>query len=202
MSLETMIRGTCEPSRLLDIVENFILFSETKGGLVKLVAKNHQYLGVNNAIAALQEIKKNQGRLGVFWHTQGSGKSFSMVFFAQKVLRKVPGNWTFVVVTDRQELDEPDLQELRELRRGDGGAGAGDERRAPEAAFAGGSPLRLHADPEVPHREGRDVPEAVGPRGHHRDDRRGAPQPVRHLGAEHAERAAQRGVHRASPARR
>ena len=46
------------------------------------------------------------GRLGVFWHTQGSGKSVSMMFFAQKVLRKLPGNWTFVVVTDRQELDD------------------------------------------------------------------------------------------------
>jgi type I restriction enzyme R subunit len=106
VSLETMIRGTCEPSRLLDIVENFILFSESKGGLVKMVAKNHQYLGVNRSIAALQEIKKNKGRLGVFWHTQGSGKSYSMVFFAQKAMRKLPGNFTFVVVTDRQELDE------------------------------------------------------------------------------------------------
>jgi type I restriction enzyme, R subunit len=106
VSLETMIRGTCEPSRLLDVVENFILFSESKGGLVKMVAKNHQYLGVNRSIAALQEIKKNKGRLGVFWHTQGSGKSYSMVFFAQKAMRKLPGNYTFVVVTDRQELDE------------------------------------------------------------------------------------------------
>ena len=77
-----------------------------KGGLVKVVAKNHQYLGVNNAIDAVREIKENQGRLGVFWHTQGSGKSFSMVFFSQKVLRKVPGNWTFVIVTDRNELDD------------------------------------------------------------------------------------------------
>ena len=49
---------------------------------------------------------QNQGRLGVFWHTQGSGKSYSMVFFAQKMLRKLPGNWTFVVVTDRDDLDD------------------------------------------------------------------------------------------------
>ena len=69
------------------------------------MAKNHQFLGVNNAINAVTHLKQNQGRLGVFWHTQGSGKSFSMVFFAQKVLRKLPGNWTFVVVTDRDELD-------------------------------------------------------------------------------------------------
>jgi type I restriction enzyme R subunit len=106
VSLETMIRGVCEPARLLDILENFTLFAEAKGGFIKLLGKNHQYLGVNNALDALREIKKNEGRLGVFWHTQGSGKSISMIFFAQKVLRKMPGNWTFVIVTDRQELDD------------------------------------------------------------------------------------------------
>jgi type I restriction enzyme R subunit len=105
VSLDTMIRGTCEPKRLLDILENFMLFNEATGGLVKLVAKNHQYLGVNNATEALKQIEKNRGRLGVFWHTQGSGKSYSMVFFSQKVLRKIPGNFTFVIVTDRQDLD-------------------------------------------------------------------------------------------------
>jgi type I restriction enzyme R subunit len=105
VSLETMIRGTCEPARLLDILENFMLFNEATGGLVKLVAKNHQYLGVNNATEALKQIETNRGRLGVFWHTQGSGKSYSMVFFSQKVLRKIPGNFTFVIVTDRHDLD-------------------------------------------------------------------------------------------------
>ncbi|MEW6584961.1 MAG: type I restriction endonuclease subunit R [Nitrospirota bacterium] len=106
ISLETVLRGTCEPIRFLDILENFLLFMEVRGGVVKVVPKNHQYLGVENAMAALREIKNRKGRLGVFWHTQGSGKSISMVFFSQKVLRKVPGNWTFVVVTDRQELDD------------------------------------------------------------------------------------------------
>lgn len=105
ISLETVIRGSCEKARFLDLVENFVAFDESKGGLVKVTAKNHQYLGVNNSVAALGEIKDNQGRLGVFWHTQGSGKSFSMVFFSQKVLRKLTGNWTFVVVTDRDDLD-------------------------------------------------------------------------------------------------
>jgi type I restriction enzyme R subunit len=270
VSLETMLRGVCDPARLLDLVENFTLFQDVPGGLIKLTAKNHQYLGVNNAIAALlatltpalsqgemvkkhnkqhyrggydfsglveraRELRQSQtpaeevmwellrnrqllefkfrrqhqlgdyiadfycheakliveidgsvhatankqdkdkkrdayfkglgfqtvhlpnkvvienpekalasivaflpppassspsgrdlsegvkhgrgaggegntprptgGRLGVFWHTQGSGKSVAMMFFAQKVLRKIPGNWTFVVVTDRQELD-------------------------------------------------------------------------------------------------
>lgn len=107
VSLEVMLRGTCERSRLLDLVENFTLFSEHKAGLVKIFGQNHQFLGVNNAIASLLEARElGHGRGGVFWQTQGSGKSFSMVFFAQKVLRKLAGNWTFVVVTDRVELDE------------------------------------------------------------------------------------------------
>ena len=107
VSLETMLRGTCEPSRLLDLVENFTVFSELKAGLVKIIAQNHQFLGVNNAIAAMLKARQaGHGRGGVFWQTQGSGKSLAMVFFAQKVLRKVQGNWSFVVVTDRVELDD------------------------------------------------------------------------------------------------
>ncbi len=105
ISLETALKGVCDRARFLDIVENFTVFDDAKGGLVKVVAKNHQYLGVNNALAKLRQIKQNQGKLGVFWHTQGSGKSFSMVFFSQKVLRTVPGNWTFLVLTDRDDLD-------------------------------------------------------------------------------------------------
>src|SRR6267143_356968 len=105
VSLDTMIRGVCEPSRLLDLVENFTLYSEAEGENAKLIAKNHQYLGVNRAIEATEKIKDNQGKLGVFWHTQGSGKSFSMVFFSQKVLRKLSGNCTFLIVTDREDLD-------------------------------------------------------------------------------------------------
>ena len=105
VSLETILQALCEPQRLLDVVENFILFMEAQGGLIKILAKNHQYLGVNNTIASLKQIEDNHGKLGVFWHTQGSGKSISMLLFAQKVLRTMPGNWTFVVVTDRKELD-------------------------------------------------------------------------------------------------
>ncbi len=109
ISLETMLRGVCQPDRLLDYTENFVLFTDAApgggGGLRKLIAKNHQYLGVNRAIAAVKQIRANRGKLGVFWHTQGSGKSYSMVFFSQKIHRKVPGNWTFLVVTDRDDLD-------------------------------------------------------------------------------------------------
>src|SRR6266545_529833 len=107
VSLEVLLRGTCEPARLLDLAENFTLFSEHKAGLVKVLGQNHQFLGVNSAIASMVvALRWGHGRGGVFWQTQGSGKSFSMVFFAQKVLRKLAGNWTFVVVTDRVELDD------------------------------------------------------------------------------------------------
>jgi len=104
--LETVLRGVCEPERLLDLVENFTLFSEQSARVVKIVGQNHQFLGVNNALHAVEQLKENQGRLGVFWHTQGSGKSFSMVFFSQKILRTVPGDWTFLVLTDREDLDD------------------------------------------------------------------------------------------------
>jgi len=110
ISLETAIRGMCAKDKLLDLVENFIVYEEEKAGLIKKLAKNHQYLGVNRAIVeVMQSRDRPEGepaRLGVFWHTQGSGKSLSMVFFSRKILRTVPGNWSFVMVTDRQELDE------------------------------------------------------------------------------------------------
>ncbi len=106
VGLETMLRATCEPARFLDLIENFLLFDEARGGLRKVVGKYHQVLGVNRAIEAVTQVQDNKGRLGVFWHTQGSGKSLSMVMFAEKVLRRLGGNYTFVVVTDRNELDD------------------------------------------------------------------------------------------------
>src|SRR4051812_27508264 len=106
VSLETAILGLCEPARLLDTIENFVAFLERPGGLIKVLAQNHQVLGVNAAIRALRDERTREGKLGVFWHTQGSGKSLSMLFFTQKVLRHEPGNWTFVMVTDRAELDD------------------------------------------------------------------------------------------------
>jgi type I restriction enzyme R subunit len=106
VALETAIRGTCAQDRLLDLVENFAAFIERPGGLIKVVARNHQMLGVNAAIENLYRVRAaGDKRLGVFWHTQGSGKSLSMLWFTQKVLRRIPGAWTFVMVTDRTELD-------------------------------------------------------------------------------------------------
>jgi len=79
LSLEVILRGTCDPARLLDRVENFTLFSEYKAGLAKIIGQNHQFLGVNNAVRKMLEARQlGHGRGGVFWQTQGSGKSFSM----------------------------------------------------------------------------------------------------------------------------
>lgn len=158
---QALLDGMLAKERLLDIVGNFILFDDSRpGGTRKIVARNQQVLGVNNAVASVlrQEELKRQiapaqrlvkytvpkpelrkaaepappiyaaagptgsdeddelpllkrahpdlGRLGVFWHTQGSGKSYSMAFFAEKVRRVVPGNFTFLVITDREDLDD------------------------------------------------------------------------------------------------
>lgn len=101
-SLEYAAAGLCQPAKLLDYVENFILFHKEN---TKIIAQNHQFIGVNNAYARFQRRHELGGKLGVFWHTQGSGKSFSMIFYARKIFRKEPGNFSFVAVTDRQDLD-------------------------------------------------------------------------------------------------
>ena len=156
---QALLEGMLAKDRLLDLVENFILFDESKPGRTrKVVGRNHQVLGVNQAVASVQhqeDIKRqfppgerlrhrlvelpaepppepavpskslapargreattlaiverahpDLGRLGVFWHTQGSGKSYSMAFFAEKVRRTVPGNFTFLLMTDREDLDD------------------------------------------------------------------------------------------------
>lgn len=105
VALETMLRGICKKENFLDLFENFILFDHSGGHTAKILARNHQYLGVNEAVKAYKDRKLNDGKLGVFWHTQGSGKSYSMVFLAQKIRRKFEGSPTFVVLTDRDELN-------------------------------------------------------------------------------------------------
>jgi type I restriction enzyme, R subunit len=164
LDAQALLDGMLAKDRLLDIVENFILFDDSRvGGARKIVARNHQVMGVNNAVGSVvwqEELKKrfprgerrveyrvpmpermqaaleagsthsdraslarpddaseaqlplvrrahdDLGRLGVFWHTQGSGKSYSMAFFTEKVRRVVPGNFTFLVMTDREDLDD------------------------------------------------------------------------------------------------
>lgn len=111
VSLDYAVLGLCEKKRVLDYIENFIFYYNDT---VKIAAKNHQFLGVNNAVQnfALRlrhdkegTGKENKGKLGVFWHTQGSGKSFSMIFFTRKIFRQFTGNYTFLIVTDREDLD-------------------------------------------------------------------------------------------------
>ena len=105
-SLERLVEGLFRPARLLDYVENFVLFHRETN---KIIAQNHQFIGVNHALVQFEERNAKpagqRGKLGVFWHTQGSGKSFSMVFYVRKIFRKITGNFTFVVVTDRDDLD-------------------------------------------------------------------------------------------------
>jgi type I restriction enzyme R subunit len=103
---ETMLLGMCSKPNFLDLVQNFILFDNSSGTTYKILARNHQFLGVNRAFAAVQNREIRAGKLGVFWHTQGSGKSYSMAFLAEKVHRRLAGSFTFLIVTDRQELDK------------------------------------------------------------------------------------------------
>lgn len=105
VALETMLRGICKKENFLDLLENYILYDHSGGNTVKILARNHQYLGVNEAVKAYAARKLNDGKLGVFWHTQGSGKSYSMVFLSQKIRRKFAGSPTIVVLTDREELN-------------------------------------------------------------------------------------------------
>jgi type I restriction enzyme R subunit len=115
ISLDGILKGVCEKNRMMDLFENFVLFDNSIGSIVKLIARNHQFIGVNKAVehfVSVQEQAKNgiiskedAQKLGVFWHTQGSGKSYSMVFLCQKILRALGGGYTFLLVTDRNELD-------------------------------------------------------------------------------------------------
>ena len=106
VALETMLRGICRKENFLDLFENFILYDHSGGSTAKILARNHQYLGVNEAVKAYEARKLNDGKLGVFWHTQGSGKSYSMLFLSQKIRRKFAGSPTIVILTDRDELND------------------------------------------------------------------------------------------------
>ncbi len=101
-SLEALIAGLFPRERLLDYVENFILYYKDTQ---KIIAQNHQFLGVNRAYRNFERRLELNGKLGVYWHTPGGGKSFSMIFLVRKVFRKQGSGFTFVVVTDREDLD-------------------------------------------------------------------------------------------------
>lgn len=109
LEIEEVIFSFLNREKLLDYIENFILFTDLNSSPQKIIAKYHQYDGVNKAFNKFKQQReagiKGKG-IGVFWHTQGSGKSFSMLFFSEKTHRKLNGNFTFLIVTDRDELDK------------------------------------------------------------------------------------------------
>ena len=102
---ETFFTGMFEPARLLDILKNFICFSAETGGSAKILAAYHQYFAVKKAVHSTQQATERDGKGGVFWHTQGSGKSLSMVFYAH-LLQTALASPTIVVLTDRNDLDD------------------------------------------------------------------------------------------------
>ncbi|MBK5931955.1 DEAD/DEAH box helicase [Halochromatium salexigens] len=136
VDMETLLKGVCDRVNFLDLVENFILFDDASGETRKILARNHQFLGVNRAVQAVLERDALARRLGVFWHTQGSGKSFSMVMFTRKVHRKLGGNFTFLVLTDRDDLDT-------QIYKTFAGCGVVDHDRDPCRAANGGHLQRL-----------------------------------------------------------
>lgn len=117
VDMATLLKGTCSKTNLMDLFENFILFDESSGELIKVVAGNHQFLGVNEAVQAVVEREARERKLGVFWHTQGSGKSYSIVFFTRKVHRKLGEFY----LSDRDgpgQSGYPDLQHFCRVRAG------------------------------------------------------------------------------------
>jgi type I restriction enzyme R subunit len=134
VDMETLLKGVCSKRNFLDLFENFIVFDESSGKTVKILARNHQFLGVNLAMEAVKDRENREKKLGVFWHTQGSGKSYSMVFFARKVRRKLGGGFTFVICTDREDLDT-------QIYKTFAGCGLADNDRE-RCRAAGGDDLR------------------------------------------------------------
>lgn len=103
--LDVLLKGMLAPERLLDIVRNFILFQTDGEHTYKILAAYHQYHAVNKAVPKAKAAVAGDGRIGVIWHTQGSGKSLSMVFYAAKLIQTMD-NPTIVVLTDRNDLDD------------------------------------------------------------------------------------------------
>lgn len=102
---ETFFHGIFERARLIDILQNFICFDRKDGKLQKIMGAYHQYFAVNKAVAHTHTAVGGDGKVGVFWHTQGSGKSLSMVFYVHRLIQEFP-QCTIVVVTDRNDLDQ------------------------------------------------------------------------------------------------
>ncbi len=112
--LEVLVRGVFAPVVFLDLVRNFVAFTDERSGLVKRVAKYHQFHAVNKAVnETIAAISRGDGRAGVVWHTQGSGKSIEMLFYVAKILRHpAMANPTAVLLTDRNDLDDQLFDEV------------------------------------------------------------------------------------------
>jgi type I restriction enzyme, R subunit len=136
VDMETLLKVVCDKTNFIDLVENYILFDDSTGDTKKILARNHQFLGVNRAMEAVRERKNREGKLGVFWHTQGAGKSYSMVLFTRKIHRKLGGNFTFLVLTDRDDLDT-------QIYKTFAGCGVVDNDRDPCRAISGENLNRL-----------------------------------------------------------
>ncbi|GAB4338273.1 MAG: type I restriction endonuclease subunit R [Calditrichia bacterium] len=130
VDMETLLKGVCNKRNFIDLLENFILFDDSGSQTRKIIARNHQFLGVNRAIEAVRYRQNRQGKLGVFWHTQGAGKSYSMIFFTRKIHRKLGGNFTFLILTDREDLDT-------QIYKSYAGCGVVDNDRDPCRAASG-----------------------------------------------------------------
>ena len=104
-AFDTFFEGMFEKERFLDILKNFICFNVDGQNTFKILAAYHQYFAVKKAVSSTLAASVGNGKGGVFWHTQGSGKSLSMVFYAH-ALQKVMENPTIVVLTDRNDLDD------------------------------------------------------------------------------------------------
>ncbi len=113
---ETFFKGMFEKKRFLDILKNFICFSEDGTQSAKILAGYHQYFAVRKAIASTAKAITGDGKIGVFWHTQGSGKSLSMVFYAH-LLREVSNTITLVALTDRNDLDNQLYEQFAKCRK-------------------------------------------------------------------------------------
>ena len=100
----TFFLGMFQQQRLLDILQNFICFDKNQGKYAKILTAYHQYYAVGKALQRTRTAVEGNGKIGVFWHTQGSGKSLSMVFYAHQLVQRLP-EVTIVVVTDRKDLD-------------------------------------------------------------------------------------------------
>lgn len=124
VDMETLLKGVYDKKNFMDIFENFIVYDDSTGKQRKVLAENQQYLGVNQVIKALNDPNRVKGKLGVFWHTQGAGKSYSIVFFTTKIHRKIGGNYTFLICTDRDDLDT-------QIYKTFAGCGAADNDKTP-----------------------------------------------------------------------